>query len=64
MIVQASVTYTDLTAMFPGDVGDQATVEAGLPSLNTEMVAASISAAPRQAPRDARQLLQAAERSS
>ncbi len=44
-----AVTYADLTAMFPGKVGDQATVETGLASMNAEMVAAGITTAPRQA---------------
>lgn len=43
------ITYADLTAMFPGKVGTQSTVEAGLPSLNAEMAKAGITTAPRQA---------------
>lgn len=44
-----AITYDALAAMFPGEVGDRATVETGLPSLNAEMVNAGITTAPRQA---------------
>lgn len=43
------VTYDDLTAMFPGKVGDPGTVQEGLASLNAAMQEAQINTAPRQA---------------
>ncbi|MDN5893324.1 MAG: hypothetical protein L0H93_04800, partial [Nocardioides sp.] len=43
------VTYDDLVAMFSGKVGDRATVEDGLPTLNAAMADAGIDTAPRQA---------------
>lgn len=43
------VTYADLAAMFPGKVADEATVEAGLGSLNAAMTDAGITTAARKA---------------
>ncbi|MFF1820073.1 glycoside hydrolase family 19 protein [Kribbella sp. NPDC058245] len=43
------ITYADLTAMFPGRVGVQSTVETGLPSLNQAMRDANINTPYRRA---------------
>lgn len=43
------VTYTDLTAMFPGKVGTQSIVQEGLSSLNAEMRRANITTPARKA---------------
>lgn len=46
---EGDITYADLTTMFPGKVGNKATVEQGLPSLNAEMTKAGITTPYRRA---------------